>query len=60
MFDGCKLLKEIKGIYNFNTSNILNMKGLFEGCNELEYLDLSSFNISNITDMGWIFCQSIN
>ena len=39
-------LKEIKGINNFNTSQVTNMKSMFNQCNELEYLDLSNFDTS--------------
>ena len=31
------------------------MKGMFEGCFELEYLDLTNFNTSNATDMSCMF-----
>ena len=54
MFNECHKLKEIKGINNFNTSNVKNMKAMFQDCNELEYLDLSNFDTSNVTDMS--FC----
>ena len=33
------------------------MNAMFQGCNELEDLDLSNFNTSNVTDMGWMFNQ---
>ena len=57
MFDGCKKLKEIKGINNFKTNKVTNMKGMFQECNELEYLDLSNFNTSNVTDMRYMFSK---
>ena len=28
---------------------------MFQECNELEYLDLSNINTSNVEDMGWMF-----
>ena len=31
------------------------MKGMFQGCNNLEYLDLSNFNTSNVTNMVGMF-----
>ena len=55
MFYGCNILKEIKGINNFNTNKVTNMKSMFQECNALEYLDLSNFNTSNATDMSWMF-----
>ena len=41
MFNLCHKLREIKGINNFNTINVNNMKVMFQECNELEYLNLS-------------------
>ena len=55
MFNECHKLKEIKGINNFNTSKVTNMRIMFQGCNELEYLDLYKFNTSEVKDMGWMF-----
>jgi len=31
------------------------MKCMFQGCQELEYLDLSNFNTSKVTDMQILF-----
>ena len=31
------------------------MRGMFEECEELEYLDLSNFNTSNVTNMEFMF-----
>ena len=31
------------------------MSGMFNECNELEYLDLSNFNTSKVTDMSIMF-----
>ena len=31
------------------------MSGMFQECNELEYLDLSNFDTSKVNDMGWMF-----
>ena len=55
MFSKCYKLKEIKGINNFNTYTVTNMKAMFQECNEIEYLDLSNFNTSNVTDLSYIF-----
>ena len=32
MFNGCKNLKEIKGINNFKTNNVNNMSTMFQEC----------------------------
>ena len=55
MFAGCNKLKEIKGINQFNTNNVTNMKAIFQECNELISLDLSNFNTSKVTDMEGMF-----
>ena len=47
MFKDCCKLKEIKGINNFNIKNC-DKRGIFDGCNELDYLTLSNNRI--ITD----------
>ena len=54
LFCNCLKLKEIKGLNNFNTNKVDNMYGMFAECNELEYLDVSSFNTSKVTDMDHI------
>ena len=47
--------------YNFDTSNVTNMHNMFNGCDKLTSLDLSSFNTSNVTDMHMMFvlCNSL-
>jgi len=55
MFNECHKLKEIKGINNFNTTNVLDMSAMFKECNELENLDLSNFNTSKITNLELMF-----
>ena len=55
MFGSCTKLKEIKGINNFDTSNARNIAEIFMACLELEYLDLSNFNVSNAGYIGNMF-----
>ena len=55
MFNKCYKLKEIKGINNFTTLKLTNTESMFNECNEIEYLDLSKFNITNVTDMSLMF-----
>jgi len=40
MFSKCYKLKEIKGINKFKTNQVSNMISMFNGCNELEYLEM--------------------
>jgi len=37
MFNGCKKLKEIKGLNKLNTSKVTDMSGMFNECNAIEY-----------------------
>jgi len=60
MFNGCYKLKEIKGIEKFNTSYTNVMKGMFQECHEIEYIDLSSFDTSNVNDMSFMFNDAAN
>ena len=60
MFCACKNLKKIKGINEYNTSKVLDMKGMFIGCKEIVYLDLSNFNTSNVTNMDSMFGYCYN
>ena len=61
MFYRCQKLKEIKGINNFKTSKVTNMKGMFFACISLESLDLSNFDTSNVTNMNVMlnFCLNL-
>ena len=55
MFKWMFKLKEIKGLSNFNTSNVINMMEMFWFCNSLEYLDLSNYDTSNVKNMARMF-----
>ena len=55
MFNKCEKLKHIIGIDKFFTINSSNMKAMFQECKELENLDLSNFDVSNITDISFMF-----
>ena len=55
MFNKCRKLKEIKGINRFNTINVEDMEGMFQSCDNLEYIDLSNFNTNNVKNMSYMF-----
>ena len=57
MFSECYKLKEITGINNFKSNNAINIRGMFQSCNNLEYLDLSNFNTSKVIDMQFMFFE---
>ena len=55
MFNYCIELREIKGINNFNTSKVVDIQGMFQGCRILINLDLTNFDTSNVTNMKFMF-----
>lgn len=61
IFYNCKKLIEIKGIENFDISNITSMNSMFMTCSSLISLDLSNWNTSNVTNMHRVFsdCKSL-
>lgn len=58
-FKDCRTLTSI----NFYKSayEVIDMRGMFSGCEKLEYLDLSSFNTQYIDSMDSIFenCENL-
>ncbi|WP_165007586.1 MULTISPECIES: BspA family leucine-rich repeat surface protein, partial [unclassified Enterococcus] len=52
-------LQEING--KIDTSNVMNMKYMFNGCENLTYLDVSEWDTSQVTDMSMMFqnCNSL-
>ena len=57
MFTKCNKLKEIQGLNKFNTKNVIDISGMFVGCYELEYIDVSNFDTSNIKNLEHIFYE---
>ena len=54
-------LEYIGGLEYLNTSNVTDMRYMFNSCNRLTSLDVSNFNTSNVTDMWAMFggCNSL-
>ena len=52
LFSGCSALTEIKGIEQFNTSAVTDMGSLFGWCSSLTSLDLSGWDVAQVTSMG--------
>ena len=48
-------------VSSFDTSNVIDMSSMFDGCYALTSLDLSSFDTSNVTSIDFMFynCVSI-
>lgn len=49
MFAGCKVLKSITGLNNWDTKAATNMSSMFASADSLQKLDLSSFDTRNTT-----------
>ena len=60
-FYDCSALTSIEGMEYLNTSEVLQMNGLFQGCSSLTSLDLTGFDTSNVTTMNGMFagCSSL-
>lgn len=41
--------------YNFDTSNVINMAGMFDKCSSLISLDVRNFDTSNVNDIHYMF-----
>ena len=50
-------VKEINFDNNYDTSNAVDMSRMFLNCTNLQTLDLSSFDTSNVTSMYGMFCM---
>ena len=54
MFEGCNCLNTFQ--YDINTSNIINLSGMFKNCNNLTSIpDISKWKTSNVIDMSYMF-----
>ncbi|MBR1454485.1 MAG: InlB B-repeat-containing protein, partial [Lachnospiraceae bacterium] len=49
------LLTETLDISTWDTSNVTNMSGMFEGCENVKVLNLGSFDTANVTNMTSMF-----
>lgn len=60
-FSGFKVLTTITHLEYLNTSQVTNMQCMFQNCESLEALDLSTFNTENVTNMYGMFesCKSL-
>lgn len=61
-FDGAmEKLTALKGMEHVSTQGVTNMSFMFNGCKNLEVLDVSAFDTSQVLDMSNIFanCQTL-
>lgn len=59
MFCHFEAAKEID-LSKFDTSNVINMQGMFQGCNNLLSIDVSNFDTGNIESMKNMFTYCFN
>ena len=55
MFQACMKLRKIEFGETFYTDKVTSMSYMFQRCNSLNYLDLSKFNIQNVTYWNEMF-----
>ena len=63
MRDLCYLCSEVTTIEfpdNFDTSNVINMRGMFNSCISLSTLNISSFDTSKVENMQSMFADCIS
>ena len=54
-FKGFSSLTSFEGMEYLNTSEVINMANMYEGCNSLSTLDVSHFSTAKVTDMSRMF-----
>ena len=54
-FSGFISLTTITGLENLKTDNVIDMSGMFSGCESLTTIDVSGFNTENVTNMSRMF-----
>ena len=59
MFAGCKVLKSITGLNNWDTASATNMSSMFAYDDNLNTLNLSNFDTSNVTTFEDMFTSDI-
>ena len=61
LFSNFPSLRYISGLHHLNISSSENMNSMFEGCKNLQYLDLSYFNTERMKDAYSMFrsCSSL-
>ena len=55
LFQNCNKLQEIKGIENWDTSKVAEMKKTFYKCSALPTVNVTAWDVSNVTTMECLF-----
>ena len=58
LFYNLSNLNNIENIQNIDTKNTLDMSYMFASCSSLTNLDLSNWDVSNVTDINYMFTNS--
>lgn len=56
MFCNCDQLSNISGLNSITGAT--NLSSMFYKCSSLHTIDINSLNVTNVTDMGWMFAYS--
>ena len=59
-FAGCSQLESISYLTRINTANTVSMASMFDGCSKLAYVDVSSFDVTNVTNTSHMFAGCSN
>ena len=61
MFIQCISLEDLININSLDTQNVIDMSGMFYGCESLTILDISKFNTQKVENMSLLFfgCKSL-
>ena len=57
-FCGMQLVESFVGLEYLHTETVTNMNSMFSDCDGLTSLDLTTFDVSNVTDMSYMFAYS--
>ena len=55
LFDYCSVLTTVTGYENWNTASVWNLNKAFNRTTSIDKVDLSQWNLSQITNSGWCF-----
>ena len=60
MFLNSVAVTQIIGSENLVTSNVTNVEGMFNWCEELTYINTTDWDVSNVQNMDYLFCCCFN
>ena len=62
LFNGCKDLKSVNFSETINSTNLIDIDGMFEGCESIEKPEIQHFDFSKVTKMNRLFkgCKKLD